>query len=108
MSEGQPRDSHGRWAATGSTGNQPVTAHADQPSVHTRLRPAARDRIIRNKMTDQTHFPIRTDAEIAAKTDLGSAVPRAGSPANVKAPQPSSAADWEKAHAAMSAPRYRN
>ena len=46
MSEGQPRDNHGRWASTGSVGNQPVTAHAGQPSVHTRLRPAAREKII--------------------------------------------------------------
>lgn len=78
MSEGQPRDSHGRWAATGSTGNQPVTSSAGQASVHTRLRPAARDRIIRNKMVDQSHYPIRTDAEVTAKTDLGKAGPSPG------------------------------
>jgi hypothetical protein len=76
--EGQPRDERGRWAATGSTGNQPVTAHADQASVHTRLRPAARDRIIRGKFADQRAYPVRTDAEVTAKTDLGKAGPSLG------------------------------
>ncbi len=33
------------------------------------LSAAARDRIIRNKATDQRHFPIRSDANIAAVTD---------------------------------------
>lgn len=78
MAEGQPRDSRGRWAATGSTGNQPVTAHAGQPSVHTRLSPAARDRVIRGKFTDQRAYPVRTDAEVTAKTDLGKAGPTPG------------------------------
>ena len=71
MSEGQPRDDHGRWASTGSVGNQPVTSSAGQPSVHTRLRPAAREKIIINKMTDQSHFPIRTGAAVNAMTDHG-------------------------------------
>jgi hypothetical protein len=78
MSEGQARDSHGRWASTGSVGNQPVTASAGQASVHTRLRPAARDRIIRNKMVDQSHFKVRTDAEVTALTDHGKAGPSPG------------------------------
>lgn len=67
----QPRDDHGRFASSGSMGNQPVKSSAGQPSMHSRLRPAARDRIIRQKGIDQRHFPIRTDAEATAKTDLG-------------------------------------
>jgi hypothetical protein len=71
MAEGQPRDDHGRWTSGGSVGRQPITAHDGQYSVHTRLRPAARDAIRKMKMTDQTHFPVRTGAEINGKTDFG-------------------------------------
>jgi hypothetical protein len=69
MSEGQPRDSHGRWASGGSVGNQPITSSAGQASVHTRLRPAAREKITINKMVDQSHYPVRTGAAVNAMTD---------------------------------------
>jgi len=60
-----------------------VTRH-DVPTVGTErpritLRPAARDRIVRNKMVDQgsrAGRPIRTDADIASRTDFGK--PQAG------------------------------
>ena len=71
----QPRDENGRWASSGSMGNQPVMSHANQPSVHTRLSAAARDRIIRGKAIDQRHFPNR-GPEATAATDLGR--PQAG------------------------------
>jgi hypothetical protein len=35
-----------------------------------RLSRAARERIIANKATDQRRYPLRSDAQIAAKTDL--------------------------------------
>jgi hypothetical protein len=59
-----------------------VTRH-DVPSVGTEppritLRPAARDRIIRGKLVDQTHRPYRTDAEVTSRTDFGRAGPTPG------------------------------
>ncbi|MGH6670749.1 MAG: hypothetical protein ACRECV_02090 [Xanthobacteraceae bacterium] len=69
----QPRDEDGRFASGNSMGRQPVTSSGDQPSVHTRLRAAARDAVIRGKMVDQSHRPIRTDHAIAAITDHGKA-----------------------------------
>lgn len=65
------RDERGRFAPGDSMGNQPVTEHANTPSVHTRLSAAARDAIIRGKGVDQRHYPVRTDAEVTAKTDFG-------------------------------------
>jgi hypothetical protein len=40
------------------------------PVIRPRLSQAARDAIIRGKMTDQTHFPVTTDATVADKTLL--------------------------------------
>ncbi|HVA17445.1 MAG TPA: hypothetical protein VMV59_06995 [Candidatus Dormibacteraeota bacterium] len=94
--QNQPRDDHGRWSAGGSgsaSGDHQaespnantrnvsgqnlsratvVTKHAGAASVGTsRLSAAARDSVIRGKATDQRHFPIRSDANIAARTDQG-------------------------------------
>lgn len=68
----QPRNERGEWTSGDSAGRQPVQSHAGQASMHTNLRlsAAARDRIIRGKGTDQRHFPVKSDANVASTTDL--------------------------------------
>jgi|SRR5579862_1716772 len=76
--EDQPRDDHGRWSSSGSMGRQPVQSHDNQPSVHTRLSAAARDRIVRMKGIDQRRYGVPMDTQgsrlrpdTGAKTDFG-------------------------------------
>ena len=87
-----------------------VAKHAGAESVGTsspRLSAGARDRIIRQKGTDQRLFPNR-GPEATAATDLGSAAKSGRFDARgMKTPDPSKAADFLNTRAAMSAPRYR-
>jgi hypothetical protein len=46
------------------------TVDRSVPVIRPRLSAAARDAIIRGKLTDQTHFPVTTDATVADKTLL--------------------------------------
>jgi hypothetical protein len=44
------------------------TVDRSVPVIRPRLSAAARDLIVRNKMIDQTHYPVTTDATVADKT----------------------------------------